>query len=263
MDAMILDKPDLDKLDATFEMPRWWNRPNRARIGCTGTDTDTDTQALETDLGFLFWEIPDPFCTLSPDVDPPADQEYWNFGPVPSPFVAESSQLNNRVSLLASELNKLHHDPMSAAIFTESNFLAFLSSLYRYRHSQIPTVHWPTFNPETVSLPLLLATAMAGALFAHTLDDVASRSLRPSQDLCDAAETFIFAQLETFDSVTERLRDDEILGVGAVEVCQAALLIELIQSQSYEVYGSSEADTSLNRPNRIGSILCRSSLSSG
>ncbi|KPM42813.1 hypothetical protein AK830_g3721 [Neonectria ditissima] len=219
MDAMILEKPD-----ATFEMPSWWNR---VRMGYP------DNQALEGDLSLLFWGIPDPFCTLPPGTDPTAEQEYWNFGPLPSPFVAESSQLYVRVNLLAAEMNKLNHDPASAAMFTESNFLAFISAFYRYRHSQMPFIHWPTFDPDTASLPLLLAVALAGALFAHSPNDLSSQPLRPSQTLCDTAETFIFSNLEAFDQAPAHSYVKP--SVDAVETCQAALLMELTQS-SFNCY---------------------------
>ncbi|KAH6986387.1 hypothetical protein BKA56DRAFT_613762 [Ilyonectria sp. MPI-CAGE-AT-0026] len=107
--------------------------------------------------------------------------------------------------------------------FTEANFLASISALYCHRHSQIPTIHWSSLNPDTASLPLLLAVALSGAIFAHSAKDAATQGLCPSRELCDTTETYIFNLLETF--VEPTIRDHENPNENAVESCRAALLI--------------------------------------
>ncbi|XEV04758.1 hypothetical protein FSHL1_010045 [Fusarium sambucinum] len=220
MDAMLTEPPD-----PATPMRSWWNR---IPIGNTETEHHLQPQSPGADFNPMSWPMLDPFFSLSLGTGTAADEEFWGFGPASSPFTTSTSQLHARVQLLASELDKINHDPMSAPFFTESNFLAFISAVYRYRHSQLPLLHWPSFILDRASLPLLLAVALSGAIFAHSVDDAAVQGLRPSQELCDTIETYIFNHLEAFDEATVRHHGNP--GTSAVEACQAALFIVMIQS---------------------------------
>lgn len=202
-----------------FQRPSWWNRAQR--------ETDySNTQPSETDFSLLLWGIPDPFCTLTMETDSAAEEEYWNLGLPPYPVRAENGQLQDRVKLLVSELQQLNHEIEYGAFLTGPNFLTYILAFFRQRHSQVPpTIHWPTFDPETISLHLLLAVALAGAMLTYSRDDIPG--LRKLEALCEAAESFIFNNLETVDAVIEC--EGEVCSSATIEACQAALLIEVIQ----------------------------------
>ncbi|KAH7018918.1 hypothetical protein EDB80DRAFT_563543 [Ilyonectria destructans] len=216
-----MDSLNLQGADTTFQFqrPSWWNRAQR--------ETDfPSTQPTEADFSLLLWGIPDPFCTLTMETESAADEEYWNLGLPPYPVRAENGQLQDRVRLLVSELQQLNHEIEYGAFLTGPNFLTHILAFFRQRHSQVPpTIHWPTFDPETISLHLLLAVALAGATLTYPRDDILS--IRKLKALCETAEIFIFNNLDTVDAVIEC--EGEVISGATIEACQAALLIEVVQ----------------------------------
>lgn len=144
-------------------------------------------------------------------------------------------RLEAQVGLLEAELRRvvsreptlsqfLHIEP-PAGFFTASNFREYIKAFFQRDQLLATVIHRPTFHPDRVDLTLLLAIAVAGSAY-----------LLYRRRRVDSA-TFVFALRE----IAERYifnRVEQLLGSAAsspdaqktVEVCQAAYILETLQS---------------------------------
>ncbi|KAH7125077.1 hypothetical protein B0J13DRAFT_484439 [Dactylonectria estremocensis] len=189
------------------------------------------SQALETPaLDIPFWGFDDPLRDLFLD-----ESRYQDLALFPNQH--PTSNLEFRLNQLTTDLREfcITHSPSSqalgfsvtsyAAILSAENFLNLVDMFFLRWDSQW-LLHWPTFDLEKASLPLLLAIALSGTAFSRAEDGVETDPVS-SKAFYQTAEAYIFDRLDAFCSPadgTEPMLHDDI-----IEVCQAALLVEVIQ----------------------------------
>lgn len=171
----------------------------------------------------LFGLFSDVLTEPAPGFDPPAGR-----------IVAaqETSTMQTRTDQLRGEIwqkcqtqpSKTHAKRTAStwkilqAVFTPNNFSQFIAAHFSTFHPQHPLVHRPTFDSDSVSLPLLLAVAMAGSVHCAPNDDVLAAPL-----FFDVAEDYIFESLQKLQVSNSSFDDRE------TQILQAALLIIALQ----------------------------------
>lgn len=110
------------------------------------------------------------------------------------------------------------------AVFGVSNISAFISVFFHAFHWHLPIVHSPSFDPDTVANPLLLAIFLAGAAYSTTMDDTTASS---SSWVVDVAEEYIFRQVSHLAMVPSPMDPANLL--PTVQTLQSALIIEMLQ----------------------------------
>ncbi|EKG11002.1 hypothetical protein MPH_12005 [Macrophomina phaseolina MS6] len=144
------------------------------------------------------------------------------------------SALTKRAEELISELASFHHklcqfDPPNAPffdrmqarqVFTATNLkkLIYASFIPFSRH--LALLHWPSFDPGTVALPLVLAVFMLGSVFSVPTDDALS-----ARQFLNISEEYIFRA----SSLQSLIRGESQLATFRYQIMlehvQAALLI--------------------------------------
>ena len=110
---------------------------------------------------------------------------------------------------------------LARAVFTGHNILQYVTAFFTYFHPHTPFIHRPSFNIETVSMPLLLAISLLGSVFAAPQDDALS-----ARYFFDLGEEYVFGlmhQTSTADSYTND---------GRIQILQAAVLMHGLQIDS-------------------------------
>lgn len=102
-------------------------------------------------------------------------------------------------------------------VFTPQTLPAYISAYFQYFHPHFSFIHRPTFDIERVSLPLLLAVALAGSAQSPPTDDALS-----ARHLYSVAEEYIFDCLH--DLVLKGVDTD----AKVIEIVQAAALINAL-----------------------------------
>ncbi|KAH9237535.1 hypothetical protein K456DRAFT_1830001 [Colletotrichum gloeosporioides 23] len=187
------------------------------------------------DPSLLFTTLLDPCFDADPTEASPADvfgySEYNASGGLnmPSPtdaLAVRIAQLYEELLQVASlNLELSCFDPMSFnEVFSSDQVHTFCKAFSRKRHYQYPVIHWPTFNLETTSLPLLLAISLNGAAYSNYSSHAAGIRAK-AQDFYLIADAYIFQQLER--SINSNFREAEF--EPTVEILQAALLIVVLQ----------------------------------
>ena len=213
--------PDIDLVHSTS--PSCWNEVARP----------DHTQAATTDLGSIFWGVDNPLGDLLFDNWVVTNHTDTPFGFTDDP----NGHLQLRLNALASELRDLDKCACSRNriniqstgpterdyenIFTATSFLELTSTFFQRRHWQWPILHLPTFDPHQASFPLLLAIALSGAAFSRP-DDKAAEYSPSAEAFHRIAETYIFNGLEVLTAPGAH----DLSSNGAIEACQAALLID-------------------------------------
>ncbi|KAH6974769.1 hypothetical protein EDB80DRAFT_830585, partial [Ilyonectria destructans] len=112
---------------------------------------------------------------------------------------------------------------LAKSVFTVPNLEYFLG-IYAYTiWSYHPILHIPTFSYEQVSLPLLLAIFLLGALFSPTMDHALS-----ARHFFHISEEFIFNH-PTFRQLLLGSNSPTDPTIETIEILQAALTILIIQ----------------------------------
>lgn len=111
-----------------------------------------------------------------------------------------------------------------SAVFGVSNISGFISVFFHAFHWHLPIVHSPSFDPGTVSNPLLLAIFLAGAAYSTAMDDATTSS---SSWIIDVAEEYIFRQVSHLSIVPSPMEPANLL--PTVQTLQSALIIEMLQ----------------------------------
>ncbi|KAH7111805.1 hypothetical protein B0J11DRAFT_190920 [Dendryphion nanum] len=189
-----------------------------------------------------FWDFDDPFLNFF-DVSPSRfSGEYCFNHDDPSPKHQETLALEARMSSIVYELSAMHnsglrHDfgvetnfdvQLAAVVFTVANLRRFTWGFFHYFHHHIPIIHRPTFNSETVSLPLLLAIFLFGSMCSAPLDMAIS-----TRRFFDIAEAYIFDH-----SIFKQVLQGSLEGRNSndeVEILQAALMVLIIQNNKNDV----------------------------
>lgn len=150
--------------------------------------------------------------------------------------VKNSSLLSQRAEELVAQLAKAHQVfalrkatnlpdfdiSLAKSVFTVPNLEYFIGVYAHSTRSYHPILHIPTFSYEQVSLPLLLAISLLGALFSAPMDYAVS-----ARHFFHISEEFIFDH-PTFRQLLlgGNAQDPKI---ESIEILQAALTILIIQ----------------------------------
>ncbi|KIH91331.1 hypothetical protein SPBR_01531 [Sporothrix brasiliensis 5110] len=154
-----------------------------------------------------------------------------------SPGAISLNTILPRVIQLESEMLQLiaQYDPDTAdrhyaavkAFFAVADFRSLLTIFFRRHQLLAKLIHWPTFDARHIETGLLMAIALCGAAYSHSSETAIPTDaalLAAASNIQPLAEQFIFRRL-----------DEVGKGVGvnasvAVEVCQAAYLIVILQT---------------------------------
>ncbi|KAI1392463.1 uncharacterized protein F4822DRAFT_129948 [Hypoxylon trugodes] len=151
--------------------------------------------------------------------------------------VFEPTMLSARLEELIKQLADAHHVmrfngvtseldfniDLARSVFTAQNAEYFLAVCFQHIHPYHPIIHPPTFNCEKVSLPLLLAVFLYGALFSVPLDDAIS-----AHSFFRVAEEYIFNHPD-MKRLAEPNNNSSNMG-DSLEILQAAFSITVIQN---------------------------------
>ena len=150
--------------------------------------------------------------------------------------------LETRLAQMCSQLGSTHahilaSNPYSRVsfdkslaeqVFTTANLETFIQAHFQHLHQYYPIIHRPTFSPETVSLPLLVAIFLLGALAAPPTDSALS-----ARRFYDIAEEYIFEHLAKQSSYNEHA--EHVQSGYDFEVLQAAHMINIVQNGTNNV----------------------------
>ncbi|KAL3424882.1 hypothetical protein PVAG01_04163 [Phlyctema vagabunda] len=151
---------------------------------------------------------------------------------------ARQPQLQARLTELISLLRKLHKSlsvtdnaaqtkidlTLIDVLFTVDNLLHFTRLYFDNWYPNCPILHQPTFNIETVSLPVLLGVFLIGAAYSSPRDTAAL-----AREYYDLAEEFIFQDLN-FVNILRSERGTYSSSQEAFESLQATYLVSVFQN---------------------------------
>ncbi|TDZ19543.1 Transcriptional regulator MET32 [Colletotrichum orbiculare MAFF 240422] len=194
------------------------------------------SMSMSTDQDFAAW-LPFPFVAgfVPESIDYFYSMTEPSTAPVsilPSPF--DPKELENRVTVIVSELNQLHinlatSDPWydgqfdlttALSVLSPENLCAWAATFFRVSHIDFPIVHRPDFGTGRTTRPLLLVVGISGAIRSPPSDDVLA-----ARGFLGLVEEYIFRALQRLlphDSTPEYTHELE-------ESMQAALMIHSVQ----------------------------------
>jgi hypothetical protein len=223
MDAIVAREPE-----RTSEMPAWKQR-----------ETETvDWSSRTVDPRFLLLDLSDMLLDEPHDYED-TENNTLKFSGIFGPSTASFDILSTRIATLSSILqgltiNKPHlreglDQSFQRGFFTTSHFQHVLVLFFRRRHYHKDTIHWPTFDPEKVSLHLLLAVVLTGTVYLQCLDQSAPSYI--STPLLELAEKYVYRELK-------ELSDQDISPVTSqhmLEICQAAVLMNTLEGSANHI----------------------------
>ncbi|KAF7958314.1 hypothetical protein EAE96_001865 [Botrytis aclada] len=147
-----------------------------------------------------------------------------------------SSQLECRLQELISKLSVTHQrlselcdgdlppfsEEIKTVLFTVPNLIEFTRLFFDHWYPNCPIIHQPTYNLETVSLPLLFAVFLIGAAYS------APRDTAGLAKECDAlCEEFVFENEE----LKEILCSNQYVEKStSLQIIQAAFLVSVLRN---------------------------------
>jgi hypothetical protein len=151
--------------------------------------------------------------------------------PVYFPLSPPTARIEQLLSLLATQYASnpnaftvpVGHFPtnLARAVFTGNNIAQFVTAFFTYFHPHTPFIHRPSFNIETVTMPLLLAISLLGSVFAAPQDDALS-----ARYFFELGEEYAFGLLHHASTADSYTNDERI------QILQAAVLMHALQMDS-------------------------------
>ncbi|KAF7919832.1 hypothetical protein BELL_0052g00330 [Botrytis elliptica] len=146
-----------------------------------------------------------------------------------------SSQLEGRLQELISKLSVTHQrlseldgdlppfsEEIKTVLFTVPNLIDFTRLFFDHWYPNCPIIHQPTYNIETVSLPLLFAVFLIGAAYSAPRDTAGLA--KECGALC---EEFVFENEE----LKEILRSEQYTEKPtSLQIIQAAFLVSVLRN---------------------------------
>ncbi|TEY36663.1 hypothetical protein BOTCAL_0544g00070 [Botryotinia calthae] len=147
-----------------------------------------------------------------------------------------SSQLEYRLQELISKLSVTHQrlsdfcdedlppfsEEIKNVLFTVPNLIDFTRLFFDHWYPNCPIIHQPTYNLDTVSLPLLFVVFLIGAAYSSPRDT--ATLAKECGTLC---EEFVFENEE----LKEMLRSDQYSEKStSLQVIQAAFLVSVLRN---------------------------------
>ncbi|KAL5363875.1 fungal-specific transcription factor domain-containing protein [Aspergillus floccosus] len=140
--------------------------------------------------------VSDPFNGMVyPTIIPPADDPNFAFAGEPiyepeRPFATAMIQ-----AILARAwsvpLDPKAHEEISINLnylLTTARIRKFVAMYFKYWQPNCPILHYPSFNPDTISLPLLVSVTFLGAMYSRD-----QRESYAAKRLIDFAELYVFS----------------------------------------------------------------------
>lgn len=141
-----------------------------------------------------------------------------------------NTTMSTRLEMLEIDLTKhVGHgprDPMPLdilayrSLFSTRNARGFITRFCRKRHYRYQIIHWPTFEPESVSLALLLVVCLTGAAYSFGEEYGTTHAVQ-ARSFYRLADSYVFQQLE--NHLHGSPTNFEL--ATSIELCQAALLM--------------------------------------
>ncbi|KAH9886876.1 hypothetical protein F4778DRAFT_443364 [Xylariomycetidae sp. FL2044] len=142
----------------------------------------------------------------------------------------QEDRLSTRLDLLESDVssyvnfNNTHQESFNSAtfrrFFNTSNVRTFAMVFCRKRHYRYTVIHWPTFDLEEASLPLLMVVSLTGATYSYGPGH-GPEHITDARRLYHLADSYVFHQLKIY---LNRPPADSSR-TEAIQLCQAALLM--------------------------------------
>jgi hypothetical protein len=110
---------------------------------------------------------------------------------------------------------------LARVVFNSNNIVQYITAFFAYFHPHTPFIHRPSFNIDTVSLPLLLAISLLGSVFAAPQDDALS-----ARYFFDLGEEYVFGLLHQIGTVDNYVVEERI------QILQASVLMHALQMDS-------------------------------
>ncbi|KAL2850856.1 hypothetical protein BJX68DRAFT_73588 [Aspergillus pseudodeflectus] len=158
--------------------------------------------------------------------------DFLSYGPSPTRLSEQLNELMLEVMETSKSMKlgntggaqPLYNATQLAPLFTVSNLATFITVFFHSLHWHLPVVHFPTFDPSSVSNPLLLSIFLTGATYSSSSSDAALLS-----GLLDVAEEHIFRQITTLSAQLAPPKNDITHQRSTIQLMQAALIIEMLQ----------------------------------
>ncbi|KAM0131171.1 hypothetical protein ACHAO1_007485 [Botrytis cinerea] len=137
-------------------------------------------------------------------------------------LISKLSVTHQRLSDLCDEDLPPFSEEIKTVLFTVPNLIDFTRLFFDHWYPNCPIIHQPTYNLETVSLPLLFAVFLIGAAYSSPRDTAALA--KECGALC---EEFVFENEE----LKEMLRSDQYSEKStSLQVIQAAFLVSVLRN---------------------------------
>ncbi|KAF5592133.1 hypothetical protein FPCIR_5824 [Fusarium pseudocircinatum] len=221
MDAIVAQEPE-----RTSEMPAW---KQRETVGWSSGTIDP---------GFLLFDIPDMLLDEPQDY---GDTEYdpLQFSGIFGPSTESADALSMQIAAMSNILrelttNKPHlmdglDQSFQRGFFATSHFQHVLVFVFRRRHYHQDTIHWPTFDPEKVSLHLLLAVVLTGTVYLQCLNQSSPSYINTS--LLELAEKYVYKELKELSGQGV----SPVTSQHMLEICQAAVLMNTLEGSANHI----------------------------
>ncbi|OJD30195.1 nadh-ubiquinone oxidoreductase kda mitochondrial [Diplodia corticola] len=139
-------------------------------------------------------------------------------------LIFELSSLHQRLRQLDPETVPFFDPALARQAFTGANLNTFIGASFLPFQQHIAVLHWPSFDPETACLPLLLAMFMVGCVFTAPTDDALL-----ARQFLHIAEEYVFRAPKFQALVVDGSASSVMQGDNLLEYVQAALLVNSTQ----------------------------------
>lgn len=221
MDAIVAREPE-----RTSEMPSWKQRET------VGWSAET------VDPSFLLLDLPDMLLDEPQDYDDPENNPL-QFSGIFGHSTESADALSMRIVALSNILQELTtskphlrdglDQSCQRGFFMTSHFQSVLVFIFRRRHYHQDTTHWPTFDPEKVSLHLLLAVVLTGTVYLQCLNQSSPPYINTA--LLELAEKYIYKELKELSSRGV----SPVISRHMLEICQAAVLMNTLEGSANHI----------------------------
>ncbi|EXK87924.1 hypothetical protein FOQG_08785 [Fusarium oxysporum f. sp. raphani 54005] len=223
MDAIVAREPE-----RTSEIPAWKQRETETVGWSSGT---VDPRFLLFDLSDMLLDEPQDYG----DTENNPLQFSGIFGPSTDSIDALSTRIVTLSNILQGlTTNKPHlgeglDQSCQRGFFTTSHFQHVLVFFFRRRHYHQDTIHWPTFDPEKVSLHLLLAVVLTGTVYLQCLNQSSPSYI--NTPLLELAEKYVYKELKELSGQDV----SPVTSQHMLEICQAAVLMNTLEGSANHI----------------------------
>jgi hypothetical protein len=106
------------------------------------------------------------------------------------------------------------------SFFSIPDVREFIARFCRKRHYRYQIIHWPTFEPENVSLALLMVVCLTGAAYSFSEEHGTTHAVQ-ARTFYGLADSYVFQKLE----IHLHTSPTDLELATSIELCQAALLM--------------------------------------